>query len=119
METSCKEIFEQQLNNCISGVVHSFARLEPGNEYQLIIEDKFKNQFILEVITDNNGEFDIQIEDLPVNLMNPYAGSFLITAKKPQQCDNSVFTICDNEYSAIKISTNQHDGDDYLGCICP
>ena len=116
---ACNNIFEQQIGNCVSGNLHSFAKLEANQEYVLSIKDKFGNIFNQDIVADVNGEFDLNVDSLPQNLFNPYAGNFFLTAKKPQACVNSTFLICEVEYTAIKFSINLYDGDEHFGCaIC-
>lgn len=96
--------------------------LTPDAVYIWIIENKGA-KYSGEATTDENGNFTINISDLPEGLLNPYAGMFTLTvvANDAYRCNTGTWNdsaYCD-AYDCINFEVvNGTDVKNTLGCPC-
>lgn len=77
---SCNRCFEDYLAKC-NDVINVFAQLPvlaPYESYTWTITDKFDNIYSGTFITDADGFWQIDVDDLPEGLLTSYSGDFLL-----------------------------------------
>lgn len=97
--------------------------LDPDTAYIWTITNKGA-KYQGEATTDADGHFTIPVTDLPAAILNPYAGSFVlsVTANDAYQCAGVSFNdsaYCD-AYPCIEFEVVNGTADkNTLGCPCP
>lgn len=79
---------------------------EPEIEVYIIIEDKFRNQYTWEGVTESSGLviIDLQKEGIPELLLNPFAGKFILMVIKDSNDELVPLTDGVKEYECVEFS---------------
>lgn len=81
----CKSPYFDHISNCTTAVTIN-AHLTPNTNYQWVISDKFNNEYAGVITTDDSGNFEIDVADLPEGLLNAYGGTFSLQVKEIYSC---------------------------------
>lgn len=73
--STCFEDYVVKCNEAIS-VFAQLPALSPYDTYKWVISDKFDHKYEGEFITDENGFWEIDVDDLPDGLLTEFSGSF-------------------------------------------
>ncbi len=99
---SCSTCYEISLPAC-TDVIQVNAGLNANNIYTWVIEDHFGNKYQGDVTTDGAGNFEIDLDDLPENLLSPHAGTFILTIINSGG-ETQAVSFFDTEYTCISMS---------------
>jgi len=70
----CEQCYEFTADDCLPKLITT--NLTPATQYYLICFDKYDNRYDVGIVTDGNGDFEIDPASFPSGLFNPYAGKF-------------------------------------------
>lgn len=66
-----------------------------------------------------DGSFTMLATDFPASLFNPWAGIFLLHIYEGDNCDPTVFTLCETVYDTIAIRFHESNVETAkIGCDC-
>lgn len=105
---SCNNCYTicQQVPDCLEtlGIVTD----QPDTSVTVEITDKFNHKYKFIDITESSGliNLDLTNEDLPEQLINPYAGQFIVKVLDDEN-EAIPFTIAGIEYSCLIIESRQ------------
>lgn len=108
--------------SCGVDTLHVIGRLAASTAYTWTITNKGA-KYSGTITTDTAGAFTIDVTDLPAALLNPYAGSFVLTVKGmgAYDCDNATWNdsaYCE-PYNCIDFEVlNGTFTKNTLGCPC-
>lgn len=100
----CDSCYEMDYIACYSQV--SFiAGLTPITEYTIFVRDRHGNFFTQEVVTDADGNFELDTTLFPEGMFNQYSGTYEISASlSPLFTTSETMTIGYEEFNCIKIN---------------
>jgi hypothetical protein len=116
MATTCTCCFEDYLVKCDT-VIRVNAKLDPNTGYVWIITDKFNREYSGQVETNNDGYFDIPVEDLPAGLLTEYSGNFTLQIQAVNATCGPIRFRMAQEYDCINFTmrAGTHEKN-FLGC---
>lgn len=103
--SGCETCYEAAIDSCAE-TINLDAGLEPSSDYIVTIKDKFNSLFKLAVTSGVDGKVDIDTTELPAGLLNPFAGTFILTVQLDDGCTDTGLTFCDAQYSCVAITVN-------------
>lgn len=113
--TSCNTCFTDYVVKCPE-FIQVYAQLTPLTDYTWVITDKFGKQYSGDFTSDENGFFQIPVEDLPDGLLTEFSGDFTMTVQD-STCKPVKFLVA-SEYDCInftiKAGTREKNN---LGCF--
>ncbi len=118
---SCTQCYKDWIS-CGNTTLNVTGTLEPDTAYIWTLENKGA-KYQGEVTTDANGNFTFPVSELPDGLLNPYAGSFVLSvvANDAYQCASATWNdgaYCDS-YDCIEFEVvNGTAEKNTLGCPC-
>lgn len=97
---NCDECYELSVGDCLPITIAT--SLTPATVYWLICTDKFGNRYDVQVTVDANGDFEIDPDNYPTGLFNPYAGKFVFILSVSQVSVSAVqFSVSGATYSCV------------------
>ena len=97
---NCDECYELSVGDCLPITINT--SLTPATVYWLICTDKFGNRYDVQVTVDANGDFEIDPDNYPSGLFNPFAGTFVFILSVSQVSVTAVqFSVSGATYSCI------------------
>lgn len=118
---TCQTCYKDWIS-CGVETLHITGTLQADTDYIWTITNKGA-KYQGEATTDVNGHFSIPVTDLPAAILNPYAGSFVltVTANDAYQCASESWNdsaYCD-AYPCIEFEVMNGTADkNTLGCPC-
>jgi hypothetical protein len=110
----CSTCFKDYIIKCPDSLKIK-AQLTPLVQYTWIIKDKFDSEYSDTFITDENGFWEIPIEDLPAGLLTEYSGDFTLQVLS-SECKPIKFKVA-QEYDCINFHVRAGTRvKDRLGC---
>lgn len=111
---NCDTSFHDFLSNCEDSIV-VYAQLEPAEDYDIVITDKFGNQHKHTYTANESGFLQILTADFPPGLFNPHVGDLKLEIFT-WDCNRVNFRIAKN-YDAITFNIKGGTREKHnLGC---
>lgn len=92
---NCDNTYRDFISNC-SDTIDVNVTLTPETSYDVIITDKFQNQYKKTYTTDENGYLQLDVNDFPDGFFNQYAGDFKLEVFT-NDCQRESLEITDSE----------------------
>lgn len=100
---TCPTCFEITLNECADFIVIE-GEFTVGEDYVVIITDKFSNEYRVTATAGYDGELTIDVTDLPDGLFTAYSGVFTVKVYESDGCTPATITICEEVYTCLKLT---------------
>lgn len=119
---ACLPCFKDNIS-CGNDLLIIAATLAPGIDIKWVLTTPQGAEYSAETITDNNGNFTIDVTALPEGLLNPYAGLFTLEVfeQDAYQCNQLTWNdsaYC-TPYTCISFDiVNGNNVKNSLGCPC-
>ena len=121
----CEKCFEAELPQC-SGDIKVNANLSPSTAYLYTLVSPKGNKYIRAFVSDINGSFTIDVDNLPKGLFIPTKSKFMLTVKsslndcEPQDMKFCIDTI-ETPFKCVLFSivnTSNEPIINFIGCTC-
>lgn len=110
----CNTCFSDYVTRCESAI-HMRALLLPDTNYTWFITDKFENEYQGEFTTDNDGNWQIDVDTLPPGLLTEFGGMFTLRVQS-ENCKPANMLIA-QEYDCIQFEVRGGTSTkDQIGC---
>lgn len=111
---NCPTCYRITLADCFEKITVK-AGLGAAETFFYRITDKFGNRYSGEVLTDEQGYFEISASDFVPAFFNPHAGTFeLQVFKAVQNCEPETLSFCDVEYTCVRMDFAHEDSTEDL-----
>lgn len=111
---NCPTCYQHTIASCTK-TIHIVRGLSPTTTYTVTITDKFGSVFVTSANSNINGGIQINTDDFPPYLLNPYAGD--VTIHFYSSCGAADLTFCEVMYTCIQLHIVEVTGDDGSGNI--